>query len=121
MTKSVRQGKIEWEKYSPNKIDTALKEGRGVFVDFTAAWCLSCQVNEKIAFGSEKVQDAFINKNILLLRGDWTNNDPAITKALAKFGRNSVPLYVYYRVGKDPVLLPEILTPQIVLDELEKN
>jgi thiol:disulfide interchange protein len=119
-TTITRQGKIEWHKYSPEKVEEGVKKGDPVFVDFTAAWCLSCQVNEKVAFGSDKVQDAFADKNILALRGDWTNSDSEITKALAQFGRNSVPLYVLYKPGEKPVILPEILTPQIVLDAIRK-
>ncbi len=116
----INQGKIHWEAYSPEKVEEAVKEGKPVFVDFTAAWCLSCQVNEKVAFGSKEVQQEFVDKNILALKGDWTNNDPEITKALANFGRNSVPLYVIYSKDKEPELLPEILTPGIVLDALKK-
>jgi thiol:disulfide interchange protein len=119
-TTVTRQGKIEWHKYSREKVEEGVKKGEPVFVDFTAAWCLSCQVNEKVAFGSKKVQDAFADKNILALRGDWTNSDSEITKALAQFGRNSVPLYVLYKPGKKPVILPEILTPEIVLDAIRK-
>ena len=116
----INQGKIHWEAYSPEKVEEAIKDGKPVFVDFTAAWCLSCQVNEKIAFGSKEVQQEFVDKNILALKGDWTNNDPVITKALANFGRNSVPLYVIYSKDQEPQLLPEILTPGIVLDALKK-
>jgi thiol:disulfide interchange protein len=116
---SISQGKIKWEAYSPGKVEDAVKEGKPVFVDFTAAWCLSCQVNEKVAFGSDEVQQEFVDKNILALKGDWTNSDPVITKALESFGRNSVPLYVIYSKDKKPLLLPEILTPGIVLDALK--
>jgi len=115
-TSTVRQGSIEWGKYSPEAVENAVKSGRPVFVDFTAAWCLSCQVNERVAFGSKKVQDEFTAKNVLALRGDWTTSDPVITKALAEFGRNSVPLYVLYKPGKKPAVLPEILTPDIVME-----
>ena len=92
-----------------------------MFIDFTAAWCLSCQVNEKVAFSSAEVQRAFAGKGIAAFKADWTNRDPLITQALAEFGRNSVPLYVLYPSGMkgNPILLPEILTPGIVLEALE--
>jgi thiol:disulfide interchange protein len=114
-----RQGSIEWQNYSPELVDRLRAERKPVFIDFTAAWCLSCQVNEKVAFGSEDVQKAFAAKRIVAVKADWTNKDDVIGRALASFGRNSVPLYVLYPPGKDAVLLPEILTPQIVLDALE--
>ena len=92
-----------------------------MFLDFTAAWCLSCQVNEKVAFSSEEVQNEFARRGIATVRADWTTHDETITKALATFGRNSVPLYVLYAPGKDPVLLPEIITPGIVLEALRNT
>jgi thiol:disulfide interchange protein DsbD len=95
-------------------------EGRPVFVYFTAAWCLSCQVNKRTTLSTAAVQNAFENKNVARLRADWTNRDPTITRALESHGRSGVPLYVLYRGdGSDPKLLPEILTPDIVLGALE--
>ncbi|MEW6193842.1 MAG: thioredoxin family protein [Bacteroidota bacterium] len=117
-----RQGKIEWKKFSPELVEKLRSEGKPVFVDFTAAWCLSCQVNEKVAFGSEDVQDLFLAKGITALKADWTNKDETVTKALAQFGRNSVPFYILYVPGKsEPVIFPEIITPGIVIDKLDKN
>jgi thiol:disulfide interchange protein DsbD len=79
-------------------------------------------VNEKVAFSSAEVQRAFADKGVTLFRADWTNRDTLITQALARFGRNSVPLYVLYPSGakEDPIFLPEIITPGIVLEALEK-
>jgi thiol:disulfide interchange protein DsbD len=113
---------IAWQKFSLDYLDKLLKSDRAVFIDFTAAWCLSCQVNERIAFSSEEVQVRFRELNIVPLKADWTNRSDEITQALASYGRNSVPLYVLYAPGNrnDPVLLPEILTPGIVLEALEK-
>jgi thiol:disulfide interchange protein len=92
-----------------------------VFVDFTADWCLSCQVNERMALSSPSVIDRFKEKGVVPLKADWTSYDPEITRALRSHGRNSVPLYVLY--GKDPrkppKLLPSVLTPDIVLRALE--
>jgi thiol:disulfide interchange protein len=113
------QGTIKWMEYSPELVQRLRMEGKPVFIDFTAAWCLSCQVNDRVAFGSDEVQNAFREKGIAALKADWTNRDPVIAAGLAAFGRNSVPLYVFYPPGKEAVLLPEILTPGIVLDALE--
>lgn len=113
---------IAWEKYSNERFKQLRQDGQPIFIDFTAAWCLSCQVNEKVAFSSKEVQDKFSSLGIIPLKADWTHRSEEITKALAKYGRNSVPLYVLYSSGQqvDPVLLPEILTPGIVLEALTK-
>jgi len=117
-----QQGEIRWKPFSAEAVRRLREEGKPVFIDFTAAWCLSCQVNEKVAFSSAEVQRSFTNKEIAAFKADWTNRDTLITQALAQFGRNSVPLYVLYPSGMtgDPILLPEILTPGIVLEALER-
>lgn len=113
-------GGIAWEPFSAARVDEATASGEAVFIDFTAAWCLSCKVNERVAFGSAEVQRRFDELGIVPLKADWTTRDDEITRALASYGRNSVPLYVVYGAGDDPLLLPEILTPGIVLDALDK-
>ena len=122
VNQSLEKGNIKWQKFTPDLLSNSLKEGKPVFIDFTAAWCLSCQVNEKVAFGSEDVQKAFKKLGVVMLKADWTNSDAMITKELAKFGRNSVPLYVLYsgKENEEPQILPEIITPGIVLDALKK-
>jgi thiol:disulfide interchange protein DsbD len=112
---------IQWREFSPDAVQSARNEGKPVFVDFTAAWCLSCQVNEKIAFTDDAVISRFRELNIVALKADWTSRDPEITKALAQFGRNSVPLYVLYtgNGNEKPTILPEILTTGIVLEALD--
>lgn len=112
---------LQWEEFSPQRLIELRNSNTPVFVDFTAAWCLSCQVNEKIALTPDEVVEKFKEKGIALLKADWTNRNEMITKVLAEFGRNSVPLYVLYD-GKsaEPGILPEILTPGIVLDAIEK-
>jgi thiol:disulfide interchange protein DsbD len=90
-------------------------------VDFTASWCLSCQVNERVALNRPEVMQAFHSANVVLLRADWTRHDEAITQALAALGRSGVPAYALYAPGESsPRLLPEVLTPGIVTDALAK-
>jgi thiol:disulfide interchange protein DsbD len=90
-------------------------------VDFTASWCLSCQVNERVALNQPSVQKAFQEGNVALLKADWTRGDDAITQTLAALGRSGVPAYALYVPGaRTPTLLPEALTPGIVLDALNK-
>ena len=85
----------------------------------TAAWCLTCQVNKKTSLGTDAVRDAFDRAGVTTVRADWTNEDPEITAFLDRFGRSGVPLYVYFPGGAaEPVLLPEVLTPGVVLDAL---
>ncbi len=107
-----QQAQSEWQPYSKTKLAALRAEGKAVFVDFTAAWCISCQVNKKAVLDTEAARELFRKHGVTLLEGDWTNADPEITDALAEFGRSSVPLYVYYGAKKDamPVLLPQVLT-----------
>jgi thiol:disulfide interchange protein DsbD len=109
-----------WTAFSPSKVDELRSQGRPVFVDFTAAWCLTCQVNKQTVLSTETVQNAFADKNVALVRADWTNRDPQITKALRSHGRSGVPVYVLYPGdGSGPTLLPEVLTQDIVLNALD--
>lgn len=113
---------IAWEVYSEARVTEQRAAGRPVFIDFTAAWCLTCKVNERIAFSSSEVQQLVKARNIAMLKADWTSKDPAITRALAGFGRSGVPLYVLYEADRaaQPRLLPEILSPGILLDAFSK-
>ena len=115
-------GGINWQAFSREKVEQLTSEGRHVFIDFTAAWCLSCLANERLAFSSKSVQDKFKELNIVPIKADWTHRNEEITQELARFGRSGVPFYVLYdgnRIDK-PIILPEILTPGIVLDALNK-
>ena len=111
-----------WEPWSQAAVDKYRAEGRPVFVDFTASWCLSCQVNERVALRTQAVENAFRKANVALLKADWTERDDAIAQALASLGRDGVPAYALYASNSTsaPVLLPEALTPGIVIDQLAK-
>ncbi len=110
-----------WEPWSTDAVSRFQAQGRPVFVDFTASWCLSCQVNERVALSRPEVQKAFADANVALLRADWTQHDDAITQALTELGRSGVPAYALYTPGQSsPQMLPEVLTPGIVLDAVGK-
>ncbi|HEX7154343.1 MAG TPA: thioredoxin family protein [Thermoanaerobaculia bacterium] len=113
---------IAWEVYSEARVAEHRAAGRPVFIDFTAAWCLTCKVNERVAFSSNEVQQLVKARNIAMLKADWTSKDPAITRALAGFGRSGVPLYVLYEAdpAAQPRLLPEILSPGILVNALSE-
>ncbi|HEX7381466.1 MAG TPA: thioredoxin family protein [Nevskiaceae bacterium] len=102
------------QAWSPERVAELQAAGRTVFVDFTADWCLTCKVNERLALDSPAVRRAFAHDDVALLRADWTRRDPAITAALDHFGRAGVPLYVVYRPGQKARILPQLLTPGIV-------
>jgi thiol:disulfide interchange protein DsbD len=107
-----------WIAFTPAKVSELNASGRAVFVDFTAAWCVTCQVNKRLVLNTDEVRAVFARRNVALVRADWTRRDDAITAALAALGRNGVPVYVLYRPGKEPLLLPEVLQRQVVLDAL---
>ncbi len=98
-----------WQAWTPGRVDQLLAADQTVFVDFTAAWCVTCQYNKKTTLADAEVMAELRAKNVALLRADWTRRDPAITEALAKLGRNGVPVYVFYKKGSAPVVLSEIL------------
>ena len=109
-----------WHPWSVDAVTLASAAGRPVFVDFTAAWCVSCQVNKKLVLDREAVVRAMRSADVLRLRADWTSRDEVIGAELARHGRNGVPLYLLYRPGSaQPVVLPELLTPGIVVAAIE--
>jgi thiol:disulfide interchange protein DsbD len=105
--------------YDASKVEELRASGQPVFIDFTAAWCLTCQVNKRTVLSSEAVQSAFAEHDVALVRADWTNRDADITSALQDLGRSGVPVYALYPGdGSEPELLPEVLTTDIVRDAL---
>jgi thiol:disulfide interchange protein DsbD len=115
-------GSARADAWSAERLAALRREGRPVFVNMTAAWCVTCLVNERVALRTAATTAAFAHKGITYLKGDWTRQDPAITAYLRQFNRDGVPLYVYYPGGEQPpVVLPQILTEGIVLSALERE
>ena len=115
-------GAIEWAPYSDARLGEELAKGNSVFIDFTASWCVTCQINKKLVLTTDEAKKVFEEKKIVRLRADWTKRDSEITNALSRLGRNSVPVYAFYRAGeKSPRLLPEILTMEIFKQSLEEK
>jgi thiol:disulfide interchange protein len=113
---------LAWEPYSAVRVDELVRQGKPVFVDFTAAWCVTCQVNKQLVLETDTVTAKMRELGITAVRADWTRPDADISRALQQFGRDGVPLYVLYsgRANDPPRILPQILTTQIVITELEQ-
>ncbi len=107
-----------WLAYDDVVLARLVAQGQPVFVDFTAAWCVSCQVNKRLVLNRDTTLRAFAQADVVLMRADWTRRDDTITQALARLGRNGVPVYALFAPGREPVLLPEVLTERIVRDAL---
>jgi thiol:disulfide interchange protein DsbD len=119
-------GWVFWQQQSVKQVPfapvlaAALEKGQPVFVDFTADWCVNCKVNERLVLNTDAVQRGFRENEVLFLKADWTNGDPDITKLLKQFGRAGVPLYVLYPARGEPIVLPEVITTNLVLDALKR-
>ena len=114
---------IPWVAFSEQTLAKLLAENRSVFVDFTADWCITCKFNERTAIDTPAVRKALAEAQIIPMKADWTNSNPEITRALARFGRVGVPFYVLYPSGRpdQPIVLPELLTEAIVLDAISRT
>jgi thiol:disulfide interchange protein DsbD len=110
----------DWEPYSPERVAELHRQGVPVFIDFTAKWCLTCQANH-LVLTSSNVDLLFKDKGIVKMKADWTSHDPVITEALKQYGRNGVPLYVYAPPESDATILPQLLTPDIVINAIEEQ
>jgi len=110
-----------WQPFSQAKLDTLRADGKPVFIDFTADWCITCKVNERVALSDPSVKSALEAQGVALLKGDWTRRDKEITRVLEANGRGGVPLYLFYPkgTGDKPTILPQILTADIVLQSLK--
>jgi len=110
----------EWLPFSPEVVQKYREEGRPVFIDFTAKWCVICQTNHFV-LTTDEVEQALKENGVVKFKADWTRPNPAITKELRKYGRSGVPLYLLYLPGKErPIVLPQVLTPEIVLSSLRE-
>jgi thiol:disulfide interchange protein/DsbC/DsbD-like thiol-disulfide interchange protein len=118
-SRPVAVAEAAWDTWSEETVARHRAAGRPVFIDFTAAWCVTCQVNKRVVLDSPAVARRFAEADVIALRADWTRRDPAITQALQRYGRSGVPVYVLYLPGASgPLLLPEILTRDSVLAAL---
>lgn len=127
-SETVKPAAQNWEIFTPQALNDALAGPYPVFVNMTAAWCITCKVNEQVALAQEDMQALFAEHNIQYFKGDWTNRDATISQYLESYGRSGVPLYVFYdapneQTGErpEPVVLPQILTPGIVKNKLGLN
>lgn len=111
----------EFEPFATGRVEQLRNEGKPVLVNMTAAWCITCLANEQTTLSTRRVQQAMVDYGITYMKGDWTNQDPEISRVLDEFDRPSVPLYILYpgNPGTDPIILPQLLTPAIVIDAFD--
>ena len=119
---TAHSGQQEWERYDPARLAQLRAQGKPVLVNFTAAWCITCLVNEKVALNTSDVQAQLKAKAVVTMKGDWTNKDPAITQVLAQYGRSGVPLYLLFPGDsqRQAIVLPNILTAGIIIEAVQK-
>jgi thiol:disulfide interchange protein DsbD len=118
---SLRSG-LQYEPFTTQRLAALESMGRPVFINLTASWCVTCLFNERVALDNDEVRQAFGERGVVPLKGDWTSQNPEITHFLQQFGRSGVPLYLYYNgKGGEPTMLPQILTAATVLDAIGKS
>ncbi len=119
--RATSQGALHFERFTPARLAALRSAGRPVFVDIGAAWCITCQVNDRLALEGADVGNRFRQLHVTLLQGDWTNQDARISEYLQHFGRSGVPLYVYYHANGNIEVWPQLLTPALVLQRLNRG
>jgi len=119
----IQKQTIPWKKFDAATFEKVLADGKRVFLDFTADWCLTCKVNEKVVLQEPAIVQKFKDLSIVAFKLDWTNQDPEVTRRLKEYGRFGVPLYVYFPQGNQqpPKILPEVLTKNLLLKYLEER
>ncbi len=110
-----------WEPYTKTRLEELRYNKQAVFINLTADWCITCLANEKLALNSKRFKKALQDNNIYYLKGDWTNRNPEITHLLGKFGRNGVPLYLFFPAGGEARILPQLLTEKTVLRMIDSS
>lgn len=119
-TPAINTVSSDWQPYNAETLASLRAADKPVFINLTADWCITCLTNENVALGRDNVKQAFASSGVHYLKGDWTQYDPAITALLAHFGRNGVPLYIYYPPHGEPLVLPQLLTPGILIDTVTR-
>jgi thiol:disulfide interchange protein DsbD len=116
------QDALQWIDFSSTEVERRVNGGQTVFIDFTAEWCWTCKVNERLILTQDAVRNKFAANNVALIKADWTNPNPEIARLLRAFGRSGVPLYVIFAGGHidKPLVLPEIITADLVLQKLDE-
>ncbi|MEC7228346.1 MAG: thioredoxin family protein, partial [Candidatus Latescibacterota bacterium] len=111
-----------WIPFTPETVEERVRAGQTVFIDFTAEWCWTCKVNERVVLSQQVLRDRFADEDVAMVKADWTHRNPQITQMLQAFGRSGVPLYVLFPGGQldAPIVLPELISEEIVLDALSR-